>query len=179
MTAPKPDAELGSGAGQISPMKAIDPGLIYDITTTSYIRFLCKEGYNSTTIALLTGGMNYDCSSFKPALGNDGLNYPTFHIQLSSPSDSISATFYRTVTNVGTEKTIYRANIVSPQGLDIEVVPNTLSFEKLNEKKSFKILLKGGPIPEGIHLYSALLEWNDEKHSVKSSIVVFKPLTTF
>ncbi|CAM8933442.1 unnamed protein product [Rhodiola kirilowii] len=180
MTVLQPDAELGSGAGQINPTKAVHPGLIYDISTNAYIRFLCKEGYNSTTIALITGGMQrYDCSSFKPALGTDGLNYPTMHTQLSSPNATITATFHRTVTNVGSDKSVYTANVVSPQGLEIEVVPRMLSFNELNEKKPFKVVLKGGPMPAGVHIYSALLEWSDSKHSVKSPIVVFKPLAPF
>uniref|UniRef100_A0A7N0SYP5 Uncharacterized protein n=1 Tax=Kalanchoe fedtschenkoi TaxID=63787 RepID=A0A7N0SYP5_KALFE len=178
MAVTKPDAELGSGAGQINPTKAVDPGLVYDISASTYIRFLCKEGYNGTTIALLAGGApQYDCSSFKPALGTDGLNYPTMHTQLASPNSSVSAAFHRVVTNVGSEKSVYRASVASPQGLEIEVVPGTLSFEKLNQKKPFKVVLKGGPMPAGVYIYSALLEWSDSKHSVKSPIVVFKPLT--
>ncbi|KAJ8537640.1 hypothetical protein K7X08_014180 [Anisodus acutangulus] len=92
-------AELASGSGQINPRKAINPGLIYDLDFDSYISYFCKEGYNSTNIALLTGSKKYKCSSIPKAKGADGLNYPSMHLQLQHANESdISAIFYRTVT---------------------------------------------------------------------------------
>uniref|UniRef100_A0A5B7AN33 Subtilisin-like protease SBT4.15 n=1 Tax=Davidia involucrata TaxID=16924 RepID=A0A5B7AN33_DAVIN len=181
MTTAKPmkveqrDAELGSGSGQINPTEALHPGLIYDISMSSYIRFLCKEGYNSTTIRLLTGGKKqYKCSSFRPAQGADGLNYPSMHIQLENSNSSISAVFYRTVTNVEDGKSVYKAKVQSPEGLSVTVVPNTLSFDGLNQKRSFKVVLKGKFIQDRSWILSALLVWSDSKHTVKSPIVVYK-----
>lgn len=171
------DAELGSGSGQINPVKAANPGLVYDISISSYIRFLCKEGYNSSTIALLTGGKNrFKCSDFKPAQGTDGLNYPSMHIQLKTPDSSISAIFYRTVTNVGSAESVYKASVTAPKGLSVQVAPNTLTFSKLHQKKSFKVVLKGAAIKNGTRILSALLEWSDSMHKVKSPILVYKPL---
>uniref|UniRef100_A0A2N9IEB0 Subtilisin-like protease fibronectin type-III domain-containing protein n=1 Tax=Fagus sylvatica TaxID=28930 RepID=A0A2N9IEB0_FAGSY len=171
------DAELGSGSGQIDPTKAVHPGLVYDIPMTSYIRFLCKEGYNSTTIGLLVGGKRkFDCTKFKPALGTDGLNYPTMHTQLKSASSSISATFYRTVTNVGYGVSEYKSKVTSPRGLSVTVVPETLKFIRLHEKMSFKVMVKGGLMGNGTQVLSALLEWSDSKHFVRSHIVIYRPL---
>ncbi|KAA8518600.1 hypothetical protein F0562_016074 [Nyssa sinensis] len=171
------DAELGSGSGQINPTKALHPGLVYDIPMISYIRFLCKEGYNSTTIRLLTGEKKlYNCSSFPPALGADGLNYPSMHIQLQNINSSISAVFYRTVTNVGYGKSVYKAEVNSPKGLSVTVVPNTLSFGRSYQQRSFKVVLKGNFNQDTSWILSASLVWSDSKHIVKSPIVVYRSL---
>ncbi|KAI3442847.1 uncharacterized protein J3R85_000539, partial [Psidium guajava] len=158
-------AELSSGSGQINPVKAVNPGLVYDITMRSYISFLCKEGYNGTTIALLTGGKKkFNCSSFKRAHGTDGLNYPSMHLQLTDTSASISAIFLRTVTNVGSGKTVYKARVTAPEGLSIQVIPDTLEFDKLHEKRSFKVVVEGGRVKKGTHIMSGSLEWSDSRH---------------
>lgn len=173
-----PEGELGSGAGQIKPTKAVNPGLIYDLSMSSYIRFLCKEGYNGTTISLLIGAKKkYNCTDFKPAKGTDGLNYPTMHTQLILPNSTISAVFDRTVTHVGNGTSVYKANVVTSKGLFVKVFPTTLKFTKLHQRLSFKVMVKGGPMPNGTQVLSALLEWNDSKHSVKSPIVIYRPLT--
>ncbi|KAL4605814.1 hypothetical protein ACB092_09G056900 [Castanea dentata] len=171
------DAELGSGSGQINPTQAVNPGLIYDISMSSYISFLCNEGYNNTIIDLIVGGLDkIDCTKFKPAQGTDGLNYPTMHTQLDSNSTSISATFYRTVTNVGYATSVYTSKVTSPRGLLVKVIPETLKFSKLNENQSFTVEVQGSLEPTGSKLLSALLEWSDSKHNVKSHIVILRPL---
>ena len=166
-------AELGSGSGQINPVGALDPGLIYDISVNSYIAFLCKEGYNSTSIGILIGSKGFDCSSISPPQGIDGINYPSMHTQILSNS-SISAIFYRTVTNVGFVTSIYKAKVTVPKGLSINVVPDTLQFSGLHQELSFKVVLKGPPMPQGTKILSASLEWSDSRHIVRSPILVYK-----
>ncbi|CAL5345509.1 unnamed protein product [Camellia sinensis] len=169
---------LGSGSGQINPTRAIDPGLVYDIQMSSYLSFLCREGYNSSTIRLLTGGKKlYNCSSFKPAQGTDGLNYPSMHTQVASGNSSISAVFYRTVTNVGYGNSVYVARVKLPKGLDVTVVPKTLSFKRRHQKKSFKVVLRGKFMNDRAWVLSALLEWSDSKHTVRSPILVCRSTT--
>ncbi|WJZ93645.1 hypothetical protein VitviT2T_012569 [Vitis vinifera] len=167
------DNALGSGSGQLNPRIAVHPGLVYDIPTSGYIRFLCKEGYNSTTIGLLTGGkQKYKCSNFRPALGSDGLNYPSMHLQIKDPTARFSAVFYRTVTSVGHGASVYKATVKATKGLSVRVVPNTLSFQKAHQRRSFKIVLKGKP--NNSRIQSAFLEWSDSKHKVKSPILVYR-----
>ena len=174
-------AELGSGAGQIAPAKALHPGLVYDLSINSYIRFLCKEGYNNSDIALLAGSKpRYNCSNFKPALGSDGLNYPTMHLQLKNHNSTISAVFHRTVTHVENQTAVYTAKVVSPKGLTVIVYPSTLEFTRLRQKRPFKVVVKGGQMPKGTSILSASLEWNDShNHNVKSYILVYKPELMF
>ncbi|KAK4343173.1 hypothetical protein RND71_038989 [Anisodus tanguticus] len=170
-------AELASGSGQINPRKAINPGLIYDLDFDSYISYFCKEGYNSTNIALLTGSKKYKCSSIPKAKGADGLNYPSMHLQLQHANESdISAIFYRTVTYVGNGKAVYKAKVRGPKCLSIKAVPNVLSFSRVNEKKSFRVELKGKFIREKSWYLSGSLVWSGKKPNVKSPILVYRPL---
>ncbi|KAL4341794.1 hypothetical protein GQ457_08G018400 [Hibiscus cannabinus] len=173
--------ELSSGSGQINPTSAVHPGLIYDINESSYISFLCKEGFNSTTIGLLIRAkQKYNCSSFKPALGSDGLNYPSMHIHLNGTEPRISAVFYRTVTNVESGSYEFKAKVTSPKELSIAVIPETLKFKSKHEKKSFKVSVKGGSMKNGSDILSATLEWRSNKgHNVKSPILVFKQQSSF
>ncbi|GLJ43692.1 hypothetical protein SUGI_0909670 [Cryptomeria japonica] len=48
------DAEFGYGVGQINPMMAINPGLVYDAELDDYVNFLCKECYSDTDLHLVT-----------------------------------------------------------------------------------------------------------------------------
>ncbi|KAK7278638.1 hypothetical protein RJT34_23672 [Clitoria ternatea] len=167
-------AELGSGSGQINPVRALNPGLIYNISVDSYIAFLCKEGYNSTGIGILIGRKGFNCSTMKSPQGTDGINYPSMHTQImsSNSTSNIYAIFYRNVTNVGLGNSIYKAKVVAPKGLSIQVIPDTLKFSGLNQELSFKVVVKGPPMPWGTRILAGSLEWNDSRYSVKSPIVV-------
>ncbi|KAL6998083.1 hypothetical protein U1Q18_008210 [Sarracenia purpurea var. burkii] len=171
------DAELGSGSGQVNPTKALQPGLVYNLSNSDYIRFLCKEGYNGTTIRLLTGGKKlYNCSAFPPAVGIDGLNYPSFHLQLQNRNSTISAVFHRTVTNVATGgRSTYRAKVIGlAKSLDVKVVPRTLSFDQQQQKRSFKVMVRGRFAKENDQILSGWLEWSDSKHRVRSPILLYR-----
>ncbi|XP_003537051.4 subtilisin-like protease SBT4.15 [Glycine max] len=168
-------AELGSGSGQINPVSALDPGLLYNSSMDSYIAFLCKEGYNSSSIGILIGTKGLNCSTISPPQGTDGINYPSMHTQIIPSNASISAIFYRSVTNVGSGNSTYKAKVRAPKGLSIEVIPDTLNFGGVNQELSFKVVLKGPPMPKETKIFSASLEWNDSKHNVRSPIVVYKP----
>lgn len=167
--------ELSSGSGQINPSQAIHPGLIYDLTMSSYVRFMCKESHNDTSIGQLIGSKNFRCSNFKPAQGVDGLNYPSMHIQLPNATSGISEVFHRTVTNVGRGNSVYTGNVTSPQGLSISVFPTTLNFTRTHQRNSFKVVVKGDPVnaTSPLMILSGSLEWSDARHVVHSPIVVF------
>ena len=49
------DVEFAYGAGQINPVKAVNPGLVYDANKDDYIQFLCNEGYTAEEIKLISG----------------------------------------------------------------------------------------------------------------------------
>ncbi|CAA3011298.1 subtilisin-like protease SBT4.15 [Olea europaea var. sylvestris] len=167
-------AELASGSGQINPRVALHPGLVYDIQYEDYISFLCKQGYNSSAIAMLTGNKKYKCSSFPVGKGADGLNYPSIHVYLNNSKTSFSEVFYRTVTSVGIGKSVYRASIRSPKGLSVTVVPKIMTFDSPNQKRSFKVMVKGKFLRESSWVLSGRIVWSDSKHNVRSPILVFR-----
>ncbi|CAN6838288.1 unnamed protein product [Brassica oleracea] len=174
------EAELSYGSGQINPRRAIHPGLVYDITETSYLSFLCKEGYNSTSIGLLLGGSNetkkeYRCVDHKQGLGSDGLNYPSMHKQVGSKGTNVSETFYRTVRSVGYGPSTYVARVWAPKGVRVEVEPRVMSFVKPGEEKHFKVVIDGVMEEAMRGILSASVEWDDSRgHLVRSPILLFQ-----
>ncbi|XP_051113950.1 subtilisin-like protease SBT4.15 [Andrographis paniculata] len=170
-------AELASGSGLIRPMAALHPGLVYDVDTTSYLSYLCKQGYKDSDIALLMGSKSFNCSNIPQAKGADGLNYPSMHVQVNSTESTISATFYREVTNVGFPISVYKATVKPPKGLSISVTPDILIFNHLYQKLCFKVTVTGGFSLRKSWYLSGSLTWTDFRHRVRSPIFV-SPYTT-
>ncbi|KAG6784717.1 hypothetical protein POTOM_010417 [Populus tomentosa] len=141
------DAEFAYGAGQVNPDKARNPGLVYDMDEMSYIQFLCHEGYNRSSLAVLVGSKSVNCSSLLPGIGYDALNYPTMQLSVKNKQEPTVGVFIRTVTNVGPSPSIYNATIQAPKGVDIVVKPMSLSFSRSSQKRSFKVVVKAKPMP--------------------------------
>jgi len=160
-----PLAEYEYGAGNINPLKAPNPGLIYDIDALDYIKLLCGEGYSTMSLRLVTGD-NSSCSKATNGTVFD-LNYPSF--TLLSSSSKFRQVYNRTVTNVGSPKSIYKAIVTSPLGLRIKANPSVLSFTFLGQKLSFALTIKG---TTNKSIFSASLVWDDGKFQVRSPIVV-------
>ncbi|XP_044480194.1 cucumisin-like [Mangifera indica] len=164
-----PEAEFAYGAGQINPIRALNPGLVYDTEAIDYIKFLCGQGYNNSILRLVTGD-NSSCSKTINGTVWD-LNYPSFAIAAeTSRSQSISQVFNRVVTNVGSPSSIYKASVTTPEGLKIQAKPDTLNFRSLGEKQSFKLTVEGAI---GQSVASASLVWDDGVHQVRSPIIVY------
>ncbi|KAG7619096.1 Peptidase S8/S53 domain [Arabidopsis suecica] len=168
------DAEFAYGGGQINPRRAASPGLVYDMDDISYVQFLCGEGYNATTLAPLVGTRSVSCSSIVPGLGHDSLNYPTIQLTLRSAKTSTLAVFRRRVTNVGPPSSVYTATVRAPKGVEITVEPQSLSFSKASQKRSFKVVVKAKQMTPG-KIVSGLLVWKSPRHSVRSPIVIYSP----
>ncbi|KAK7820787.1 subtilisin-like protease sbt4.9 [Quercus suber] len=71
--------EFAYGSGHINPLQAVDPGLVYDAYEADYINFLCMQGYNTTTLRLVTGDKSSFCNTSKPGRAWN-LNYPSFSV---------------------------------------------------------------------------------------------------
>ncbi|KAJ4719934.1 Cucumisin [Melia azedarach] len=156
--------------GQVNPIKALNPGLVYDAETIDYVKFLCGQGYNTSRLRLVTGD-NSTCSEMINGTVWD-LNYPSFALSvLPTESSNISSrVFKRVVTNVGSTSSTYRASVTAPAGLKIQANPNVLSFTSLGQKQNFTVTIEGA-INEKI--VSASLVWDDGEHKVRSPIVVY------
>ncbi|KAK1312441.1 hypothetical protein QJS10_CPA07g00097 [Acorus calamus] len=164
-----PDVELAYGAGQIDPLKAVRPGLVYDAGEADFVQMLCNQGYNTTSIRLMTGNHS-SCSGVKKGSVRD-LNYPSMAAKVG-PKKPFSVRFNRTVMNVGSARSTYRAVVRASHGVHVRVDPKILTFHELNQKHKFVVTVSGEALPEG-SVVSASVVWSDGWHRVRSPIVIF------
>ncbi|CAN6203476.1 unnamed protein product [Urochloa humidicola] len=178
----EPEAELAYGAGQVDPLRARYPGLVYDAAVDDYVAFLCAQGYNSSQIATVTGRNKSSsaaaCSGAGEAGGGGGavgdLNYPTIAVPVLNYGVAFAAEFPRTVTNVGPAESVYRATVTTVPGVNVEVSPDVLAFGEGKKKMSFKVRVSGKLLPaNGTVGASAAVVWSDGRHHVRSPIYVF------
>ncbi|KAL0718507.1 hypothetical protein Bca4012_067829 [Brassica carinata] len=154
---------FGHGAGHVSPTTAVNPGLIYDLTTEDYLDFLCALNYNSSLIRIISRG-NYACDPSKSYSVAD-LNYPSFAVNVDG---SETYKYTRTVTNVGGAGS-YSVKVTSETtGVKISVEPAVLNFKEVNEKKSYSVTFTvDSSKPSGSNSFGSI-EWSDGKHVVAS-----------
>ncbi|KAI3985532.1 hypothetical protein MKX01_033846 [Papaver californicum] len=172
------EAEFSYGAGQLNPLQAVDPGLVYDMNQLPYIQFLCHEGYKNGEIRIIVESKSINCSALPPHNGNDALNYPTMQISMRTSDEKPAvAVFKRTVTNVGNPKSEYNATISAPKDVEIIVEPMSLVFTEKNQSISFTVVVKAKKVPSGQEILSGSLAWKSNTHSVRSPIVVFTSYT--
>ncbi|XP_061362658.1 subtilisin-like protease Glyma18g48580 [Gastrolobium bilobum] len=152
------------GSGHVQPDLAIDPGLVYDLGLTDYLNFLCASGYDQQLISALNFNRTIICSGSHSVTD---LNYPS----ITLPNLGLNAVnVTRTVTNVGTPST-YIAN-ARMAGYNIVVVPNTLSFKKIGEKKTFQVIVQARSMTNRGTYQFGELRWTNGKHIVRSPITV-------
>ncbi|PWA42929.1 Peptidase S8/S53 domain-containing protein [Artemisia annua] len=168
------DAEFAYGAGYLNPLKAVRPGLVYDAGEIDYVSFLCQEGYSTEDIISIFGDNTSSCSQLMEQ--TKVLNYPTFVIP-ALRSQPIRVSFNRTVTNVGSATSTYRAMITQPHvsGLQIVVEPDVLQFKEIGQKLSFKLSVQAILRVLDEPIVSGALTWDDGVHQVRSPIVVHVP----
>ncbi|XP_048595482.1 subtilisin-like protease SBT1.7 [Brassica napus] len=166
----KPSTPFQHGAGHVSPTTAVNPGLIYDLTTVDYLDFLCALKYTSSQIISVSRG-NYPCDSNKTYSVAD-LNYPSFAVNVDG-SDTYKYT--RTVTNVGGAGS-YSVKVISETtAVKISVEPAVLNFKEVNEKKSYSVTFTvvSSMAPRSNSFGS--IEWSDGKHVVASPVAISWP----
>ncbi|XP_042479750.1 subtilisin-like protease SBT4.3 [Macadamia integrifolia] len=154
------EAELAYGAGQIDPLKAVHPGLVYDTLKADYIQVLCNLGYKPDDIKIIAGE-NVTCVKEN---GTDAvLNYPSLGASVS-PEERIDIYFPRTVTNVGLPNSTYKATIGPQKLVNVTVKPNVLYFKSVNEKKQFTVHVTRPGIGKD-KIISTWVLWSDGKHN--------------
>ncbi|XP_042503982.1 CO(2)-response secreted protease-like [Macadamia integrifolia] len=126
------------GAGEISPIKALSPGLVYETTPSDYLNFLCYYGYKEKIVRSMSGTTTFSCpnNSFEDLISN--MNHPSISISKLERHLGVR-TIVRTVTNVGPMNASYIAKVHSPSGLVVKVSPGKLVFTKSSTKASFKV----------------------------------------
>ncbi|KAL2232535.1 subtilisin-like protease SBT1.9 [Sesamum indicum] len=163
---------LDMGAGQVDPNRALDPGLIYDVTAQDYVNLVCALNYTREQTQSIIRS-TYNCSS-----PSTDLNYPAF-VALYDPLQertTLTQKFQRTVTNVGNGAATYKVKVKRPKDSVITVSPEKLVFQKKNEKQRFSLTIRYKSYDEYVINHGSIT-WVEEngKHNVRSPIVVTPP----
>ncbi|KAI4329036.1 hypothetical protein L6164_021343 [Bauhinia variegata] len=163
------------GSGHVHPQKAMDPGLVYDISTYDYVNFLCNSNYTTQNIQVITR-KGADCSGAKKAGHAGNLNYPSLSAVFQQyGKHKMSTHFIRTVTNVGDPNSVYKVTINPPKGMVVTVQPDKLSFSRVGQKLSFLTRVQTRAVklsPGSSSIKSGSIVWSDGKHTVTSPLVV-------
>ncbi|KAH0782299.1 hypothetical protein KY290_001897 [Solanum tuberosum] len=164
---------LGIGSGHVDPNRALDPGLVYDVTPQDYINLICSLNFTEEQFKTFArSSANYDNCS-KPSAD---LNYPSFIAFYSYSQEGnypwLEQKFRRTLTNVGKGGATYRVKIESPKNSTVSVSPQTLVFKNKNEKQSYTLTIRyRGDFNSGQDGSITWVEKNGN-HSVRSPIVL-------
>ncbi|XP_058008057.1 subtilisin-like serine-protease S [Hevea brasiliensis] len=150
------------GSGQVNPIAALNPGLVYDFSPNDVINFLCSTGASPAQLKNLTGQPTY-CQ--KPTIQSYDFNYPS--ISVSNMRGSVSV--LRTVTYYGKGPTTYTASVDYPAGVKVTVTPAALKFTRTGEKMSFRIDFTPLKTSNGNFVFGALI-WSNGIHKVRSPI---------
>lgn len=165
-----PDGRRGNpfdyGSGFVDPTMVLDPGLVYDATSTDYKAFLCSIGYDEKILRLITRD-NSTCGKQTLAT-TSSLNYPSIVVPNLKSNFSVT----RTMTYVGTlqNKTIYRAMVSPPRGVQVDIVPRRLVFEKYGQKRNFTATFKSSTPSQGYVF--GYLHWKSRNSRVTTPLVV-------
>ncbi|KAH7691102.1 Peptidase S8 subtilisin-related protein [Dioscorea alata] len=164
----KPASLFAVGAGQVNPMAANDPGLIYDIKPKEYIKYLCGMNFTDKQVTKIAR-KEVRCSK-TGSISVEQLNYPSISISTSLYTSKLIT---RTLTNVGDANEVYSIYVEEPKGICVIVYPSQIQFSKVNEEKKISIFvsikdmnLRKEAVVEG----QLMLE--SEKHFVRSPISV-------
>ncbi|THG14717.1 subtilisin-like protease SBT1.5 [Camellia sinensis] len=165
----------GTGAGHVDPEKAVNPGLVYDLTLNDYLNFLCASYYNEQDIQHIT---NKSISCNKKQHKPWELNYPaiTVAFDMSPKSSKFEVAVTRTATLVGDGgglEATYTVIVTAPRGAKVTVDPPKMEFKEKDQKQSYVVRIVAEKKPPGL-VYTELgkLTWTDGKHQVTSPIVV-------
>jgi len=146
---------FGYGAGHLNPNPAVDPGLVYDVSTADYARFLC--GLNLTPPA--GAGTCAALGTITPS----NLNLAS----LTANSVLGTVTLNRRVTNVSAATSTYVASATLP-GYNVVVNPPSLTIAP-GASANFTVALTKTSAPINTWVFGNLT-WSDNVHTVSSPL---------
>ncbi|XP_052193552.1 subtilisin-like protease SBT1.3 [Diospyros lotus] len=156
------------GAGHIQPLKALDPGLIYDIGPQDYFEFLCTQDLTPSQLEVFAKFSNRSC---RHTLANPGdLNYPALSALFPESTNVPAVTLHRTVTNVGPPASNYHVNVSPFRGVLVKVEPAVLNFTSKHQKLSYKVTFTTRS--RQMEPEFGYLIWKDGLHRVRSPVVI-------
>ncbi|MED6167672.1 Subtilisin-like protease 3 [Stylosanthes scabra] len=161
------------GSGHVNPIRANDPGLIYDIETNDYIPYLCGLGYTDEQVGSILQ-QKVNCSEVQ-SIEEAQLNYPSFSIEMGNTSLS----YTRTLTNVGPANSTYTLEGEAPLAVTVRITPPKITFKEVKEKVTYTVeFIPDDQSLRGNHTFAqGYIEWVSvsEDYSVNTPIsVIFK-----
>jgi len=156
------------GTGELNPVKALDPGLVYESDPKDHFLFLCYFGYNQTQIGSISGNKSFVCpQDSKPELISN-LNYPSIAISQLNGTRSV----VRTLMNVGPVDSIYTATVMPPPGVDVKISPEKLVFSASQKSISINVQLKVTATASVKNYVFGSLSFSDGTRSLVTPLVV-------
>ncbi|KAF8028173.1 hypothetical protein BT93_E0933 [Corymbia citriodora subsp. variegata] len=156
------------GVGEISPYRALHPGLVFETTPKDYLKLLCYLGYSQKNISSMAG-YEFHCPENSGDELISDVNYPSISIGKLSRHGS-ARVVTRTVTNVGPANSTYIASVDSPMGLTVKVYPSKIDFRPNAGRVSYNVSFQGKEAAGGYSFGS--LTWSDGRHSVRTVFAV-------
>ncbi|KAG6412570.1 hypothetical protein SASPL_125252 [Salvia splendens] len=161
------------GAGHVDPQRAVDPGLVYDLTVADYLNFLCASNFSGDEIRRIYR-KRYSCG--RKQLKPWDVNYPAIVVQFEAAAGGdLEVVVTRTVTYVGDRAARFVAAVTSPRGVSVTVTPAVMRFRAKGEKRSYRVRIKAEKM--ALRPGTALWEqgkvvWSDGRRQVSSPLVV-------
>ncbi|XP_066347225.1 subtilisin-like protease 4 [Miscanthus floridulus] len=160
---------FATGAGQVNPDKALDPGLVYDIAPAEYIGFLCGM-YTSKEVSVIAR-RSIDCSTIT-VIPDRMLNYPSITVTLPSTTNPTAPVVVsRTVKNVGEAPAVYYPHVDLPASVQVKVTPSSLQFTEVNQAQNFTVSVWRGQSTDA-KIVEGSLRWVSGNHTVRSSVSI-------
>ncbi|KAH9622998.1 hypothetical protein KSS87_007941, partial [Heliosperma pusillum] len=140
-----------TGAGEISPVKALDPGLVFPTGVNDYFNFLCYCGYSKKNLRSMSS-TKFTCPKVSSDQLISNINYPSISIGGLKKNETTSVT--RHVINVGSSNATYTAlysinsvisgsNRTLPRGPTVGSVTQSLMVLNLSLRLDLGIHYKG------------------------------------
>ncbi|XP_019438065.1 PREDICTED: CO(2)-response secreted protease [Lupinus angustifolius] len=163
------------GAGFITASGPLQPGLVYETSTTDYLNFLCYIGLNTTTVMVIsrTVPTSFSCPKDSSSDLISNINYPSISISdFNKKGGAVNVS--RTVTNVGEVDEIeYSAAVDAPSGLNVKVIPDKLKFTKTSKTLSYQVTFSLTSTSLKEDLFGSIT-WSSDKYTVRSPFVLAK-----
>lgn len=155
------------GSGHVDPLRAISPGLVYDLSAKDYIAFLCSLDYSIDHIQAIVKHPNVTCSK---KFSNPGqLNYPSFSVLFRK---SRVVRYTRELTNVGSARSVYNVSISAPRTVKVTVKPTKLVFKNVGDKLRYTVTFVSKKEMDQMGGRSSFgsISWNNAQHQVTSPV---------
>ncbi|KAG0542018.1 hypothetical protein BDA96_02G066700 [Sorghum bicolor] len=153
---------------QLNPVKAQDPGLVYDASESDYVTMLPRRDTTPCSLCSSTGSNTTACSNASTSGAPSDLNYPTMAAHVEA-CKNFTVVFPWTATNVGAASAMYNVKVVYPI---VRLPMTSLEFNTQNQKVSFSVTVTGMAMEDRKVHSAAIIRYNNE-HEVRRPVVVY------